>query len=417
MNDATPSQVKGSSAASAEPAGIFDQTGARIQDLALEAGFNLTPTENMLYTVRGNHAQLVNFARLVRATATQGAPRGLHVECRECSNCGHIGINDSHATDASCSRCEWNGPSPKKDHCPGCHRDGTMNLACPECSHRYNTIAEGEVTQGAPTPAPFDFHWLVELRPAFAHHPHFDATYYAGWMADPMDAAKTKDPLAAARFARKEDAEQVADKLGHTLSCIWTAVEHGFAAGIQPTPAQERRRTEYTPGGMAVTVVDDRAAQPTPAQKLAALPVLGTLHSTGKPGSGEFSFEPAVQPTPALPEVPTEDMLTAVLEHRGATAGYALRFLKDWKVAVAAHRAGAGIQPTTAQGIERLAERIRVNAEGALTARNDRNHVARSLEMIAEDALAILAAAATPPSQTIHSADTQGLAAAEGDKP
>jgi len=76
---------------------------------------------------------------------------------------------------------------------------------------------------------PFTFHWLVELRPAFEGHPHFEATYYAGWMEHPLEAAKTKDPLAAARFARKEDAERVAKKLGHTLSCVWQAIEHGFS--------------------------------------------------------------------------------------------------------------------------------------------------------------------------------------------
>lgn len=54
---------------------IFDQGGERIQSLAKEAGFNLAPTANMLYTVRGNHAQLENFARLVIAAAgAQAAP-------------------------------------------------------------------------------------------------------------------------------------------------------------------------------------------------------------------------------------------------------------------------------------------------------------------------------------------------------
>lgn len=33
--------------------------------LAKEAGFNLFPTANMLYTVRGNHAQLERFADLI----------------------------------------------------------------------------------------------------------------------------------------------------------------------------------------------------------------------------------------------------------------------------------------------------------------------------------------------------------------
>jgi hypothetical protein len=36
-----------------------------VRPLAIEAGFNLDPTPNMLYTVRGNSAQLLNFARLL----------------------------------------------------------------------------------------------------------------------------------------------------------------------------------------------------------------------------------------------------------------------------------------------------------------------------------------------------------------
>ena len=37
----------------------------RIRELAEEAGFDLTPTANMLYTVRGNHAQLERYAELI----------------------------------------------------------------------------------------------------------------------------------------------------------------------------------------------------------------------------------------------------------------------------------------------------------------------------------------------------------------
>jgi hypothetical protein len=36
-----------------------------VRPLAIEAGFNLDQTPNMLYTVRGNSAQLLNFARLL----------------------------------------------------------------------------------------------------------------------------------------------------------------------------------------------------------------------------------------------------------------------------------------------------------------------------------------------------------------
>jgi hypothetical protein len=72
------------------------------------------------------------------------------------------------------------------------------------------------------------FYWLVELRPAFDGHPAFPPTYYAGWMDSPLEAAKTQDVYATPRFTRKDDAERVAKQLGHTLSCVWQAVEHGF---------------------------------------------------------------------------------------------------------------------------------------------------------------------------------------------
>jgi hypothetical protein len=93
--------------------------------------------------------------------------------------------------------------------------------------------AQGDVSGAAASEsgsltAGFNFYWLVELRPAFAGHPGFEATYYAGYMDGP-EAAKTRDPNAAPKWERKVDAEAVASKIGHTLSCVWEAVEHGFA--------------------------------------------------------------------------------------------------------------------------------------------------------------------------------------------
>ena len=80
------------------------------------------------------------------------------------------------------------------------------------------------------------FYWVVELRPAFGGHPAFPPTYYAGWMKSPLDAARTYDVHASPKFTSKEDAQRVADKLGHTLSCVWRAVEHGFHAAAHPAP-------------------------------------------------------------------------------------------------------------------------------------------------------------------------------------
>lgn len=44
--------------------------------LAEAAGFNLTPTANLLYTVRGGHAQLLNFKRAVEAHHRIGSTEG-----------------------------------------------------------------------------------------------------------------------------------------------------------------------------------------------------------------------------------------------------------------------------------------------------------------------------------------------------
>jgi hypothetical protein len=78
----------------------------------------------------------------------------LYVDCHECVECGHIGINDSHPTDASCGySCDWTGPSPVDDKCPGCQREGVMGLACPKCSGRYNILAEAHISYAALQPA------------------------------------------------------------------------------------------------------------------------------------------------------------------------------------------------------------------------------------------------------------------------
>ncbi len=77
-----------------------------------------------------------------------------YVSVCECHNCGHAGINDDHATDAACNSCGWHGPSPEKDHCPGCGRDGTMTTACPMCSGVYVLVAEAHIPAPTAQPAP-----------------------------------------------------------------------------------------------------------------------------------------------------------------------------------------------------------------------------------------------------------------------
>ena len=67
-----------------------------IRRCAEAAGFNLTPTANLLYTVRGNHAQLVNFARAILARAGIGESR------REPCYCDKQGIGEPGV---SCGDC------------------------------------------------------------------------------------------------------------------------------------------------------------------------------------------------------------------------------------------------------------------------------------------------------------------------
>lgn len=95
------------------------------------------------------------------STRTQGADarpvaKTTYVACHECVECGHIGINDDHPTDAACGHpCGWSGPSPTEDKCPACARENVMIGACPKCSGRYSIIAEAMIAtrDAAPTDA------------------------------------------------------------------------------------------------------------------------------------------------------------------------------------------------------------------------------------------------------------------------
>lgn len=69
----------------------------------------------------------------------------VYVECRECTECGHAGINDQADGDSACSHCSWSGASPDEDKCPECQREGTMSASCPKCGCRYRLIADAEI--------------------------------------------------------------------------------------------------------------------------------------------------------------------------------------------------------------------------------------------------------------------------------
>lgn len=100
--------------------------------------------------------QMLDFAdrtHALRASHGQAPaqPGATYVCAQQCHNCCHAGINDEHSSDAACNSCGWSGPSPKKDHCPGCGQDGTMTAACPMCSGVYVLVAEARIDA---TPSP-----------------------------------------------------------------------------------------------------------------------------------------------------------------------------------------------------------------------------------------------------------------------
>lgn len=66
----------------------------------------------------------------------------LRAEARQCDNCNHVGINDSGVGIGACHDCEWQGPEPIEDKCPGCDSENCMAAACPKCGARYVLLAE-----------------------------------------------------------------------------------------------------------------------------------------------------------------------------------------------------------------------------------------------------------------------------------
>ena len=105
---------------------------------------------NARFTAGANPAAVLALIALARRAqpegeAPQAEPSKLYVEARECSSCLHVGINDSSDTLAACHSCDWNGPSPAEDHCPGCDQDGCMGAACPKCGAIYKLLAETNI--------------------------------------------------------------------------------------------------------------------------------------------------------------------------------------------------------------------------------------------------------------------------------
>lgn len=69
----------------------------------------------------------------------------VYIEARQCDECQHGGINDSAYGLAACHDCDWTGPDPAEDKCPGCHSENCMAAACPQCGARYVLVASEEI--------------------------------------------------------------------------------------------------------------------------------------------------------------------------------------------------------------------------------------------------------------------------------
>lgn len=77
------------------------------------------------------------------------APCTVYVECRQCDECQWGGINDAAAGLAACHDCDWTGPEPSEDKCPGCQRENCMAAACPKCGARYALVASEKIAASA----------------------------------------------------------------------------------------------------------------------------------------------------------------------------------------------------------------------------------------------------------------------------
>lgn len=83
------------------------------------------------------------------------------------------------------------------------------------------------------------FCWLVELFEGDGSG-NSAGWYHTGFTDIGGHARTTKNLHDARRYRTREQAEQVAAKLGHTLTGTWRAVEHGFQVRVQPSVPDKR---------------------------------------------------------------------------------------------------------------------------------------------------------------------------------
>ena len=136
--------------------------GERVPDEAFEAEFMTWWEDHGQYCRSGGGDYERTFAfqawrhlypqlMAARAALAQPSPAPelerstVYVEARQCDECQHGGINDSADGLAACHDCDWTGPDPAEDKCPGCQRENCMAAACPQCGARYVLVASEEI--------------------------------------------------------------------------------------------------------------------------------------------------------------------------------------------------------------------------------------------------------------------------------
>ena len=142
------------------------------QPAAVPDGYALVPVKPTIEMVeagyeaglgqpdRSGHARVIEQYDTMLAAApapAQTAPvvRGeaIYVECRQCEECQHCGINDAAEGLAACHNCDWSWHEPEDDKCPGCQSENCMAAACPECGARYVLVASEEIAAAPSAPA------------------------------------------------------------------------------------------------------------------------------------------------------------------------------------------------------------------------------------------------------------------------
>ena len=203
---------------------LEEQPGSQYQTAAVLAAFKVYRAFESIE----KHGEIRQWVFDVAAPSAMPAPSAayltkngrLHVTAWECHGCGHRGIDDGDDANEACSDCDWRGPCPDEDVCPGCGREGTMVSACPKCGDRYYIKAEADLVIPTAIPAP-EGAQLPPLPPPtvyseqaekYAHYCEDQMRYYGAACARAALAAPA--PQAPVALTRGQVEELFADGLG-----------------------------------------------------------------------------------------------------------------------------------------------------------------------------------------------------------